>query len=98
MTREIETALDGREWLISGVEFTPDGVSITYGSPSRDLKANGVMHSHTLHVPHGDEYDDEVDAVLDAATALLADVLEDLDQMPGYEALPRDDDDDGDGD
>lgn len=64
--------------VINGVESTPEGgLVITYGRFPRDVKKNGLMWSHQVHVPADSDYDDEIEAVTDALHALLIDVLED---------------------
>jgi hypothetical protein len=71
--------------VIASVEFDVDAVTVVYVVPDRDLKANGIVHSHSLRVPYGDQYDDELDAVREAAIALVKDVLEDVDAIPAMQ-------------
>ncbi len=90
--------------LIRVIQFEPDtgSVAIEYCIPGMDVRENGVLLNHTLFVPGGDDYDDEIDALRDAARALLDDVLEDLPHLEPIRARELDDDDDdddgGDGD
>ena len=81
--------------VVTHISFEPRGLTVEYAEFS-DFKANGVTRSCALFVPHGDQYDDEIDAVVDSALALLADVLEDLPHLPARE-LPgeREDDEKG---
>ncbi len=70
------------EWhrvQIRGISFEPDGATVLeYCIPAKDARANGVVLNHILRIPYGDQYDDEIDAVTDAALLLINDVLEDL--------------------
>ena len=99
----------GQEWpstAIRAVTFEPDGSAVVeYCVPAVDARANGVIHNHTLYVPAGIDYDDELAAVTDAVKALLDDVLEDLPLLPpaGRPVIEQadeqeDDDDDQDDD
>lgn len=74
------------ERLIQSVAVSPDGgLQIGYYAPGTDVKANGVILLSTLVVPPDDEYDDEIEAVLDAIKHLVADVLEDFANLPAME-------------
>lgn len=74
------------ERLIQNVVIGPDGgLQIGYYTPSTDVKASGVVLLSTLIIPVDDEYDDEIEAVLDAVKHLVADVLEDLPNLPALE-------------
>ena len=90
--RAIERAIVGR--VIGAVSFEPSGVTVEWVEAT-DVKANGCLLAQSLFVPHGDQYDDELDAVLDAVQLLLADVLTDLPGLPVASEGP-DDTDDGD--
>lgn len=73
------------ERYVQAITVGPDGgLQIGYYTPSTDVKANGVILLSNLIVPPGDEYDDEIEAVLDAIKHLVADVLEDF---PNLEAM-----------
>jgi hypothetical protein len=85
------------EPMIRAIQFEPDtgSVVIEYCIPSQDARENGVLMNHTLFVPGGDDYDDELDELRHAARALLEDVLEDLPHLePLRPAREPDDDDD----
>lgn len=67
------------KYQIQNLGFDGDGdMHIAYLAPDEDVKEVGVVHLHTLLVPRGFDYDDEMDAVLDAIMYLIGDVLEDL--------------------
>lgn len=71
--------------IIQQITVEPDGgLQIGFYRPHDDIKANGVLHLHTLLIPADDDYDDEIEAVLDAARFAVRDVLEDL---PNLEAM-----------
>lgn len=84
--------------LLRGLTFEPDGsVLVEYCIPSLDARQNGVVLNHTLYVPAGQDYDDEVYAVQEAMLALISDVLEDLPNLePLRPPTPPDEDDDDD--
>jgi hypothetical protein len=68
--------------LVQSVAVMPDGgLQIGYYTPERDVKEHGVVGLHTLIVPAGFEYDDEIDAVINAVTYLINDVLQDWESM-----------------
>lgn len=90
--RPIEV-LPGARWVITSVDLSAAGLGIAYFAPGEGLKANGVVLAHSISIPHGDEYDEEIDAVIAAVTALLDDVLEDLPVMDAY-APPEDEEED----
>lgn len=82
--------------IIRSVQWLDDGVAIEYLSPAEDLKANGVTVNHVLAVPAGDDYDDELEVLTEAAHALLEDVLEDLPRLDAVSFEDPEDDDDPD--
>ncbi len=89
--------------IVAGVRFEEDGsMMLDFMQPLRDVKANGVQLQHSMYVPAGDEYDDEMDAVRDAVRYLINDILEDLPNLPAVKQPPsgrrpiEDDDDDDD--
>lgn len=70
--------------IIQSVAIEPDGgLQISFYRPQEDIKGNGVLHMHTLVIPADDDYDDEIEAVLEAARYAVRDVLEDI---PNLEA------------
>lgn len=71
--------------LIRSLQWSDEGVAMEFITLTEDLKANGVVLNHVLTVPAGDDYDDELEALTEAAHALLEDVLEDL---PRLDPLP----------
>lgn len=69
--------------VIQGIQFIEGGeaILINYMIPAKDVRNRELlMMSHQLCVNRGDggrDYGDEIDAVEDAALALLRDALED---------------------
>lgn len=83
--------------IIRALNFDPDGgVSFDFMEPYADIRENDLVMNHVLFVPADDEYEDEIDALRDAAQYLLADALEDFRRMPPLTAteFPTPDDDD----
>jgi hypothetical protein len=69
--------------VIQHISFDPEGeTEVAYYLPETDVKAPGVAKMQTLLIPTGYEYDDEVNAVLEAARHLVMDVLQDFDELP----------------
>ncbi len=69
--------------VIQTVAFEPDGgVQIAYYTPRTDVTTVGVINAHTLVVPAGYDYDDEIQAVLDAVEHLVLDVMDDWKRLP----------------
>lgn len=86
--------------VLAGMAFQSDGsIVMEYCIPGLDALRNGIVLNHTLLVPTGADYDDEIDDVRRAVIALVDDVLEDL---PHLERIslepPTEDDDEGDDD
>lgn len=68
--------------MIQHIGVGPDGsLQIGYLKPAEDVKANGAMHMRTIVIPAGDDYDDEIEAVMDAAAYAVRDILEDWDKL-----------------
>lgn len=68
---------------IQSVSFGSEGeVEMTYMLPESDVKAPGLARMHTILIPKGYEYDDEMAALSEAADLLLLDVLEDFESQP----------------
>ena len=89
--------------LVRSVVFNPDNsVVLEYCIPAQDARANGVVLNHVLSIPYGDDYDNEIDDVLDVVLHLISDVLEDLPHLepirPHEPASSADDEDDEDDD
>lgn len=89
-----------RSLIIRSINFLPTGdVAIEYTHPLQDYKVNGLAVNHQLFVPGDQDYDDEIEAVLDAATALVRDALEDFGRLdPMAMPTPPDDEEDEDED
>lgn len=47
-----------------------------------NVKANGVGIAHTMIIPQGATYDEEIAALIEAAEYLVADVLDDMPRTP----------------
>lgn len=70
--------------VIQNISFDSDGdLHISYFRPQTDTKVAGLAHLHTLLVPTGFDYDDEIHAVIDAIDYLVRDVLDDWDTLEG---------------
>ena len=68
---------------VQTISFGSEGeVEMTYMLPESDVKAPGLARMHTILIPKGYEYDDEIAAVSEAADHLLLDVLEDFESQP----------------
>jgi phosphoribosylformylglycinamidine (FGAM) synthase-like amidotransferase family enzyme len=69
--------------VVQNISFDPDGeTEVSYYLPDTDVKAPGVARMQTLLIPTGFEYDDEINAVIEAARMLVLDVLEDFEALP----------------
>jgi hypothetical protein len=85
--------------LIRTITFQDEGLVIEYCHPGQDARSNGVVLNHAMLIPHGSDYDEEIDTLTEAAAALLLDVLEDLPVLqPLLRAGDEDDDEDDDDD
>lgn len=62
---------------IQEIRIEEDGIQIAYYTPDEDVRQPGVVQLHTLLIPRGGDWDDEIDNVLDAASYLVNDVLDD---------------------
>lgn len=84
--------------IVRGLTFDADGsITLEYADAESDVREKGIILNHTLFVPSGQDYDDELQGVVDAVGALLADVLEDLPHLaPVHLADGGDDEDDED--
>ena len=71
-----------QRFLIRSITIHPDGVALEFMDADTDMRRNGMQLQHVLFVPEGDDYDDEIQALVDAAHALLIDALEDYGNMP----------------
>ncbi len=65
------------------------GIEIGYVRVPEDVKKNGLISSHSVQIPRGSDYDDELDDVMEALAALLHDALEDTELAEAIE-LPED--------
>lgn len=84
---------------VSAVEFGPDGLLVTYQRIPTDIRKNGLIWQHAVLVPHGSDYDDEIEELVASLRALLLDVLDDEDRAEPIELTEeqeQDDDDDDD--
>ena len=82
--------------VLASVEFHGDGLSLTYVRYPKDVRQNGLAWQHRVLVPHGSDYDDEIEAVVDALEALLADVLDDEDRAAPIDPDEEEEEDDDD--
>jgi len=79
---------------VAGIEFTPEGVVIGYMRMPRDVRKNGLIWQHQVQVPNGSDYDDEIEALTEAAHALLVDVLDDEDRAEPIDPPTEEEDED----
>lgn len=82
--------------VILGLELGGDSVTFTYITIPADIRETGLAQQHTIQIPLGGDYEDEVDALMEAAEALLEDALDDFERLPAYEPPGDDEEDDGD--
>lgn len=81
---------------ILGIEIDPEGVALSYVRIPTDIRKNGLAWRHQVIVPNGSDYDDEIEAVIEAAQALLTDVLDDEDRAEPIDLTTEEEDDDDD--
>jgi hypothetical protein len=63
--------------IIQEIRMEEDGVQIAFYTPDEDVRQPGVVQLHTLLIPRGGDWDDEIDTVMEAASYLVNDVLDD---------------------
>lgn len=68
-------------------------LEIAYVRLPQDVRKNGLVWQHNVHVPRGSDYDDELDTFYEALIALLTDVLDDEDRAEPID-MTKDDDED----
>ena len=68
--------------IIRSIGLLEDGVLLEYVDYQKDLRDSGLVLNHTIFIPAGDDYDDEIEAVVLAVRALLADALQDFANVP----------------
>lgn len=73
---------------IQNVSFDEQGIELAYYLPEVDVKAPGYARMHTLIIALGGDHDDEIAAVVDAAKALAADVLDSFEALPAFVPPP----------
>lgn len=73
--------------VIESIAFTGESVEIAYIRLPVDIRKNGLAWRHQVSVPAGSDYDDEIEALTEAAQALLADVLDDEDRAEPIEPM-----------
>lgn len=76
------TGLPQHRFLIRTITIMPDGVTIEFMDTEGDLREGGLQLQHALFVPEGEDYDDEIGALVDAAHHLLLDGLDDYGNTP----------------
>ena len=78
---------------IRSITFQSDGsIAIEYIGLT-DFKANGLQLQHVALVPAGEDYDDEIEAVHEAALELVRDVVDDLGRVAPFNFNPPEEDD-----
>ena len=68
--------------LVRNVAFAEDGVSIDYMEVPADIRENGLLITHQIFIPEGEDYDDEIDAIRQAALDAVDDALDDFTKLP----------------
>ena len=68
--------------LVRQIAIHPDGVAIDYIRMPEDARENGLTVTHNIWIPRGEDYEDELDAIEDAAREAVLDALDDLDKLP----------------
>lgn len=68
--------------LVRSVTFAEDGMAVEYMTLPEDARENGLSQTHSVWIPRGEDYDDEIDAVEEAANEAVKDALEDFGKMP----------------
>lgn len=70
------------KFLIHNIEFRGEGeATVAFSSSDGDVKVNGLIRVVTLQIPAGDEYDQGIEAVHEAAVELVKDVLDDFGRL-----------------
>lgn len=64
--------------LITGVDLDDQGFAVEWVESFE----NGAQTRRQIRVLYGTDYDDEIQAVLDAVNALIDDVAQDMTRMP----------------
>lgn len=62
---------------VVAIALGDEGVELTYVRVPQDIRKNGLAWTHSVQIPRGSDYDDELEELADALNALLTDVLED---------------------
>lgn len=84
------------EVQITGVLLGDAGIEIGYVRVPADVRKNGLLWQHSVLVPFGSDYDDEIEEFQAALRALLMDALDDEDRAEPIEPEEEEDDDDED--
>lgn len=77
---------------VVGVGLLQEGIEIAYVRLPQDLRKNGLMWQHTVLVPRGSDYDDEIETFEAALRDLLVDALDDENRAEPVEPIVPDDD------
>lgn len=77
------------KFTIQHLAIDEGSLQIGYYDQDADMKAPGLVKLHTLIVGRGMDYDDEIDAVMEAINYLINDVAEDWDSLPGVNSDQR---------
>jgi hypothetical protein len=74
--------------IIRAININPEGVVIEYLDATTDVRKNGLTRNHVVFVPFGEDYDTELEELIDSAQRALSDALEDFDVLDPSD--PRD--------
>lgn len=70
------------KYLVRNVAFTEDGMAVDYIELPADIRENGLTLTHQVFIPEGEDYDEEIDAVRQAALDAIGDALDDFTKLP----------------
>lgn len=82
------------ERVIQSIQLMPDGVSVTWFEIPDSFRSSGVSRTHQITIPNDPEYGEEIETLVDAASALLVDALEDFDGSEPWDPIEAASDDD----
>lgn len=86
---------DQLAYALQNLKFFRDGAVEIEFVLSPDVKQNGLAMRRTLYVPAAKNWDDEIDAIYDAVSALVFDAMEDVTTSTPATLIADDDDEDG---
>ncbi len=79
------------ELQITGIALSETGIEVGYLHVPDDVRKNGLVWQHSVQIPRGSDYDDEIETFEQALLALLEDVLDDQDTAEPIEMTEEED-------